>query len=137
MTRSNSFGDVDFHQKKEKLREEIWQVINDLQDLHQNGFYKIILQKCRGAITPLISHEDASRLPSVLKARNARKTDCVVAAVCRMITFYWVFYQTGEEEQAVIIECYLGALKEYVANGLDAYDVKGNANVGHVLVEKE
>ncbi len=137
MGRKNTFGDISFHQKKEKLREEIWQVINDLQGLHQNGFYKVILQKCRGAITPLISHEDASRLPSVLKAVHARKTDCIVAAVCRMITFYWVFYQTGEEEQAEQIEAYLVTLKEYVANGLDAYEIKGNASVGHVLAEKE
>ena len=136
MTRSNNFGDISFHQKKEKLREEIWQAINDLQGLHQNQFYKVMLQNCRSVITPIASFDDMSRLPSLLKAVHRRKTDCVVAAVCRTISYYWNFYN-GEEAAAEYVEAHLAALKRYVEKGLNAYEIRGNSSAGHVLVEKE
>ncbi len=136
MTRKNNFGDIGHHQKKEKFREEIWQVINDLQGLHQSGHYKVILQDCRNVITPIASFDDMSSLPSLLKAVHPRKVDCVVAVVCRTISYYWNFY-SGEEAAAEYVEARLTMLKEYVEKGLDAYEIEGNASEGHVLVEKE
>ena len=134
--KKHSFGDIDFHQKKEKLREEIWQVINGLQALHQNGHYKTSLQKCRGAITPIEGLDDAGRLPIGLKAQYPRKADCVVAVVCRTIVEYWDFYKTGHDDPATMVESYLVTLTEYIEFGLDAYKVKGTMGAGHFLEKK-
>ena len=124
----HSLGDIDHTLGKRELEGVIRFLIRDLQKLHQNHFYKRMIQQFTNVVLP-VAIEDDGRLPYFsadgMSKRND-KCECVAALLGYVVWKFWSYYKKRDDELLTELKKKVVFLSEISKNGLDSYKTVNN-----------
>ena len=129
----SGFGNTRLYQERKAIIERFNAAVPALKKLHQDGFYKEAIQKCRDALKD--SNHDLGRLPVTRDnglSPIPEKELCVVHLVARFVMHFWKYERKNYPAKTVISE--LIEIEMIATSGLDACKVEGERYVGYHLV---
>ena len=131
----SGFGNTKFYQERKGIIDRFNAVVPALKKLHQNGFYKEAIQKCRDALQD--TTHDLGKLPVTRDnglSPVPEKELCVVHLVARFVMDFWKYERKNCPVERITAR--LAFIEQIAACGLDAYKVGGEQYIGYYLERK-